>query len=229
MARIYTQKTRKPRVCGRCRKDIAVGEQYRSSFPGGPYAHRTLIRCMNGACSIRPSEMTSSDKLSTIYGALETLEECSEASALADQLSISASEIRQAGEEYSESADNMEQYFEGSSQVEDIREKADNAEALADALEQAQSEVDDLCTQILNIQTLIDNGAFLEDKEKESAEEPEFEDQEAAEHMGTSMADRFWGDVFGFVRGCGGSGLFGISHAFDASVERRRNDDSTEA
>jgi hypothetical protein len=72
MARVYTQKTRKERTCGRCRDTIKPGETYRSAAPG--WRGSTLIRCSKATCYFRQSELTTSN-MSGVYAAQENAED----------------------------------------------------------------------------------------------------------------------------------------------------------
>lgn len=101
------------------------------------------IRCMKSECRFRASDMTSSDKLSQLYGAQETAEDNAldwaakdGVEALQDIRNELVEQVREVSEGYGESADNMEQAFpNGSSQIDEIREKADNLEQWASDLE----------------------------------------------------------------------------------------------
>lgn len=123
------------------RKKVRVlGDSYRwIKFNRGP----KRIRCMKPACAFRASDMTTSDKLSRVYGAQETAEEAiagwDPAEGIDDlkqALEDLATEIREVSDEYEESASNMEQAFpSGSSQIDEIREKSENLAAWADEIE----------------------------------------------------------------------------------------------
>ena len=97
----------------------------------------------------RSSQLTQSDKLSRSYAATEALEDmCGEVGAY-DQASLSgavrtvAEEVRNIGEEYEESACNMEEAFPGGSPtIDECREKAEGLDNWADEIEAAADEVD---------------------------------------------------------------------------------------
>lgn len=131
------QKANKPQgKCGRCGKVIGKGDSYR--WIKGRYGPRK-VRCSN--CRFRPSEMTSSDKLSRLYSAKECVEEAigndfDSTDDIASELQDAANEAREVAEEYRESADNIESCFGSrTSQCDEIEEKADQCESWADALE----------------------------------------------------------------------------------------------
>lgn len=94
----------------------------------------------------KQSDLTSSDKLATIYRAEEAIAEqdpgepetVEDAETFADTVEEQAGEVRTVGEEYGESADNMESAFpNGSPKIDELREKAEAAETMATALEEA--------------------------------------------------------------------------------------------
>lgn len=69
VARVHTLKTRKDRICEKCRGPINPGDQYRYFQVGfrNSFKH---IRCMKPGCTPRPSELTNS-KVSSIMAAQE--------------------------------------------------------------------------------------------------------------------------------------------------------------
>lgn len=144
MARIYTQKTRKARVCGRCGDTISPGETYQSCAPGfrGP----TLIRCSKGSCAFRQSEMTTS-KMAGVYAAQEAAEDSINAieyttdndvlerdimDEIREILSTCGDAIREVAEEYREASQG---WAGGNSPNEEWEEKADELDAAADEAE----------------------------------------------------------------------------------------------
>ena len=148
MPKVHTvQKAQKEHKCGRCSIAILPGQPYRWALKA--YSTK-MFRCMEHP--LRPSELTSSDKLATIYGALEGVEDDIDGledgsislGDLVESLEQAAEEIRNTGEEYEESASNMEQYFSGSSQIDEIHEKAEACEELASELESAARTIGDL-------------------------------------------------------------------------------------
>jgi hypothetical protein len=106
-----------------------------------------VARCSKPACRFKPSDLTSSDKLSRVYSAREEAEENivawggdpeepGDVDELKTILETAAETIREVGEEYTESADNMENAFPGGSPtIDDCREKADSLESWAGELE----------------------------------------------------------------------------------------------
>jgi hypothetical protein len=100
------------------------------------------VVCMKPSCAFRRSDMTSSDKLSQLYAAVETAEDTisswdgEDVSTLESAMEDLANEVREVAEGYGESADNMEQAFtSGSSLIDEIREKQESLNSWADALE----------------------------------------------------------------------------------------------
>lgn len=119
----------------KARKDhpggIKKGESYYHwSFRyGGKHVSKTYPR---------PSQLTSSDKLSRLYSAQENFEDNQEGAdkdALEALCQEAANEVREVGEEYRESCDNIRESFENSPVADDCEEKADACDSLADALE----------------------------------------------------------------------------------------------
>lgn len=132
--------------CRRCGKPIKTGDSYKwfANLIG-----RTSIRknfCI--ACTPRPSDLTTSDKLAQLYSVQETLEEaiavvgCAEM--LADALREAEGEAREVSEAYRESISNMPENLQQSSQCDEMNEKADNIDSWADDLSSAADEIEGL-------------------------------------------------------------------------------------
>lgn len=152
MPRIYTVKAaRKPAVCNKCGKAIEVGQGY---IWWQFYHSKETKRCLK-CPHPRQSELTQSDKKSRLYAAQESIEDAIsnqptdfdsiedfDVSGLAEALRSAAEEIRGVGEEYNESADNIEQYISSSQTIDECREWAEGCEAWADALETAADEIE---------------------------------------------------------------------------------------
>jgi len=152
---IHRQAARQEYACQKCGKTISKGTVYLTYKHR--YARRT-IRCV--ACYPRASELTTSEKLSALYGAQETVGDVTAALQQASVQDMTAeamrkvlgdlhSEVASAQEtaqdvagQYEESADNMEQYFPGSSRVDEIRDKASSCEDWAGELDNAASTID---------------------------------------------------------------------------------------
>jgi len=107
-----------------------------------------MVRC--GSCVFRQSDLTSSDKLSRVYSAQEEAEDRLGAwdGADADEargiLTDLAEAVREVGEEYQESADNiMESFPSGNSTSEECEEKASGLEDWADTCESAADDIED--------------------------------------------------------------------------------------
>lgn len=164
MARINTvQRAKKDQgSCGRCGKPITPGMPYRWRKPR--YGGKS-IRCMDSACGFRPSEMTGSAHLQTIYGAQEDWQEAyarytrgeSDIAALADDLESASQAIREEGESYQESADNQGEYFPGSEQVE-------TAEANATSCGETADRADELVGTLRDVVEALENAAEILDE-----------------------------------------------------------------
>lgn len=151
MARVHTvkkaQKSKFARLCATCRKEIVPGDSYRyADLKTGPTSGFTRYWC--SGCTPRASQLTSNDRLSRLYAANESVSDVLagawEFASLAEALSSAADEAREVGEEYEESASNMEEYFQGSSQVDEIREKGEACTEWADALQEAANDIENL-------------------------------------------------------------------------------------
>lgn len=128
---------------GKTKKKVVrvLGDSYRwIKFNRGS----KIVRCMDNACRFRPSDMTTSDKLSTLYGAQETAEDAIDAwdgdegsiDDLKTALEDLATSVEEVAEGYTESADNMENVFTGGSPtIDDCREKAEGLESWKDEIE----------------------------------------------------------------------------------------------
>lgn len=138
------------RRCEKCGAEIAVGDPYKWIKPkSGPYGGRVRVRCVS-CPRWRPSETTSSAALSTLYGAQEAAEDELAAwdrydlSGLESLLDDLASGVREAGEVYRESAQNMEDGFGHSTYLSDeLNEKADALESAADEVESAKDNLEE--------------------------------------------------------------------------------------
>lgn len=123
-----------PRNCQKCGKTIEVGTPYKwTKIKSGPYGGQMLVRC--GACPTwMPSEMSTS-KMAGIYAAQEQVdatdvESLEDLEALRDDV---ADQVESVGEEYEESAQNMEDGFgHETSMSEELREKGESLKSWAD-------------------------------------------------------------------------------------------------
>jgi hypothetical protein len=137
--------------CEKCGKVIEVGTPYKWVKPkSGPYGGRQRNRCA-GCPSWKPSELTGSAALSTLYGAQEAAEDALAAwdpedgvDALAEILTTLAEGVREAAEVYEESANNMEDGFGHETyQSAELREKAEELNGQADTVESAADDLEE--------------------------------------------------------------------------------------
>lgn len=137
------------RKCEKCSVEIKVGDPYKWVKPkSGPYGGSKRVRCM--ACpSWRPSELTSSNALGILYAAQEAFGDAvsgwdrEDIGGLEEALDDLASGVREAGEAYIESADNMESGFGTATSVSDeIREKGETLTGAADDIENAKDDLE---------------------------------------------------------------------------------------
>lgn len=102
----------------------------------------------------KASQLTNSNKLSRYYEAQENvaaLDASASIDGLVEELETIAESVREIGEEYQESADNITTYFEGGSPVaEECEEKAYACEATAES-------IDDVITSLQNVDPNADD------------------------------------------------------------------------
>lgn len=208
-----------PLKCEKCGKDIEIGTPYKHVSPkSGPYGGRQRNR--HAACpGWKPSELTSSQHLSTIYAAQEAAEEALSAwgdedghEALQEIITTLAEGFREASESYGESADNIEEGFgHETSMSAELREKAEALESSADEVEQAADDIDEfdedaareeaedevealdeeMITEaaIRGIDDVGEHGAAIEAAMTEAREAREQEVEQAFEEKRTTWAD----------------------------------------
>jgi hypothetical protein len=139
-----TDKTKpKPlRKCEKCGKTIELGMPYKHVSPkSGPYGGVKRIRCAD-CPSWKPSELSSS-KMASIMAAQEEFDvsDCESVEDINDRLNDFAATVREVGEEYKESAQNMEDGFGHSTEMsQDLESKGDELDGWADDLENGVDE-----------------------------------------------------------------------------------------
>jgi hypothetical protein len=177
--------------CGACHQPVEVGEPYnwiKNRF--GPK------RVKHARCgSFRASEMTTSDKLSRLYAAQESIEDFEFSGDEGDDnlddarsvMEAAADEAEQVGEEYRESASNIEDGFGSRTyQCDELDEKADACDEWADTLRSALDSVDD--EPDLSAIDEDDEEAVVSDR-IDSAEQAEQVRQEWRDEVATAMVD----------------------------------------
>lgn len=128
-----------PYNCGACSKPIEVGTPYKHvSLKSGPYGGTTLRR-HEGCPNWKQSELTMS-KMSGVYAAQEDFEDriddCNSVEDLEALRDDVAEQIKAVGEEYGESADNIEDGFGHETYVStELREKQEALEGWGDDIE----------------------------------------------------------------------------------------------
>jgi hypothetical protein len=135
MARVFTQKAAKDYPS----KGIKKGDIYYSWT-----LHKQPRQI--SATRPRPSQLTGSEKLSTLYGLRESIEDA-KFDSLEDWaafLNETAGCARDVGEEYQDSLDNMPESLQQGSTGEAIQEKIDEIEAWAAELEDAANDIEAL-------------------------------------------------------------------------------------
>jgi len=133
--------------CGGCGDPIKKGDPYIHWSPGFRGSKRR--RCTKPGCYPRPSALTANDRLSTVYGAQEDVEDTikdwdrRDIDALKDAMTEAAEHIREMGEEYQESADTINETAEGSPIAEECEEKANGLSEWADEIESARDDLEE--------------------------------------------------------------------------------------
>lgn len=151
----YVKSARSSKTVRRCYRTgcghvVQAGEPYKhASFKTGPYSSTTRVWCKDH--SPRASEMTVNDRLSTLYGIQESVED-DLAKLMAGELTITdiksalesaAEDARGVAEDYETSISNMPDQLQQSSQAEDMQSRADAINEWADALEEVAANLDD--------------------------------------------------------------------------------------
>lgn len=148
---IKAQKTTK---CGKCGKEIAKGDSYR--WWKFRYGGRR-VRCMDSACSPRPSEMINSPFLSTAASLAEGLEDAVasfesdlDVDALQGAVEEAASGFRELGEEAQGSFDNMPEGLQQGDTGQMLEGRAERCGEIADELEGLDLEGiwDEACSEL---------------------------------------------------------------------------------
>lgn len=142
--------------CSRCGVELPKGSAYRwIKFRYGG----KIKRCMSSTCAFRQSDLTSSDKLSTLYACQEAIEDEmthlrenlpdfnpeeieGTFTALASTIEDQTYEVENVADEYDQSAQNLEEYFPGSEQVYECEEKANACREWYDELDSARQEAE---------------------------------------------------------------------------------------
>lgn len=181
---------RKEWNCGRCGILIEKGQPY--TWAKTRYGPK-MVRCPDH--HFRPSELVSSDKLQRIFGAQEQAQDAIGAfrlhvalvnadedgdnieavyqglQDLADEFDGAAGEAEEVGNDYQESADNLDEYFPGSEQVDEITEKANSCEEYSSLLLDAGSEVRELSEQLSSGLASVDEVVSVVDSAETAAED----------------------------------------------------------
>ncbi len=147
----HVQAAAKPGTCDACPDPIEKGQSYNWVKP-----RHGSKRSRHAACRpFRPSELTSNEKLQTLYAAQEAIEDAMAewqevaagdftTSILVDALETAAEQAREAASMYNEAADNLEHGFgHPTNQSEELQSNAADAEAWADELETAAGDLVD--------------------------------------------------------------------------------------
>ena len=145
MARVtVVNKSMKDQTCGRCGKELPKGSAYRWAKPG--FRSRTrLIRCMDGACSFRPSDLCTSN-LKEAYAAQELLEDAASDWGIGVELEdLDVSDLETAIEEAKGMAEGVRELYEEANSSWEENSGSENYEFTekVEALEAWESELED--------------------------------------------------------------------------------------
>ena len=147
MARInHVAKARKDQgKCLRCGKEITAGDSYYwVELKTGPRS--SLRKTFCDTHRPRPSDTTTSDKLSTLYSVQEALEDevagATTKEDVAAALRTAAESAREVAEEYRDSRSNMPESLQDGATGQEMEEKADSIDSWADSLESAADEAE---------------------------------------------------------------------------------------
>lgn len=150
MPRVTTvAKARKsPGECGKCGSKIKKGHGYR--WWKFRYGGRR-VRCMESACSPKPSDLTQSEFYGNLYGIQEDVDAAIEAfragggaSELAGALNDAAERLRELGQECQDKFDNMPDGLQQGDTGQLLEQRVEGCEEKADELDSAASEAESI-------------------------------------------------------------------------------------
>lgn len=131
-------------ACRRCGTEIKTGDPYR--WFANRIGRSSIRKNFCEKCVPRPSDLTTSDKLSQLYTAQEGLEDAIAAAGSVDDLACAlreaAGEANEVAEAYRDSISNMPDSLQQGSQADEMEEKASSCEEWAQNLEQAADEIE---------------------------------------------------------------------------------------
>jgi hypothetical protein len=166
-----------PEKCGKCGKEIAVGDPYKHTTVKRTYGGVRMVRCVD-CPDWRQWELTTS-KMAPIMQAQDqtSFDDCEDYQSIVDTLEEFANTVRDVAAEYEESADNIEDGFGHETyQSAELREKYEALEAWADELEQLDEQEPEKCEDHVDSETDDDD----DDPECEACDELK---QEALDNM----------------------------------------------
>ncbi len=136
MARLTTvNQNRKERNCAVCQLAILIGDPYKWVHP----RYRTRVDA-HPACDI-PLSMTSSSKMVPIWEGQEAYAKLEGSAAKKADAEGLAGTIREVGEEYQESAGNIQEHFPDSGKAQELEDKGNALVEWADEIETAAGEI----------------------------------------------------------------------------------------
>lgn len=133
MAKVLEQRARKEYICSKCKRTIAIGEQYKKIV--AMYSKPKIVCC---DCKIARSELTTSEYYSWLYDfqddiSIESLEDAEQA----------LEEIQMQQEELQEKLDNIPEQLQDAEAGCILQERIDGLEEACSELEALISELED--------------------------------------------------------------------------------------
>jgi len=189
------RKNGQPRRCTSCGKAINPGDSYK--WFANRVGRMSMRKDYCADCTIRPSAMTTSPHLQTIYAGQENAEDA--LGKLGDEASLSdiaeavrgyAEALREASESYGESADNIEDGFGHETyQSAEIREKSEACESAADTVESMADDIESMDDPDADEEEFLDD--FDGEYEEDAEGKPVFaEPEEWEEHVAAKREER---------------------------------------
>lgn len=168
--------------CVRCSTQIQKGDSYK--WIKGRFSPRKNYCAEH---SPRRSEMTGSDKLSTLYGIQEQIDTFLGTTwgpeDIVSCLNDAAQEAREVGDEYRDAVSNMPENFQNGGKADELNDAADQCDAWADELESVASDIENYDWPE------ADENGNVKDPEAKNAIDDSMTNQEYFEHLREEARD----------------------------------------
>ena len=151
------------RRCCKCGHVIEQGESYaHQSIKTGPRSSQTRVWCHDHSDGLRPSEVASNSRTSTLLSIGERIADAKDdPEALADALDAGADDAEQIGNELTEGADNIERGF--GHETEQSSEMAEKGNGITEWGEAMRGKADELRQAIEALATAISEGQEIDE------------------------------------------------------------------